>query len=52
MSELDEEIVQKQLSLIEKMQWKPKIKTWDEIKETQFFKINKHERTEKRILPL
>lgn len=42
--------VQKQLSLMKKLQWKPKIQTWAEIKQTQFFKIiKKDERTKERI---
>lgn len=37
--------VQKQLKLIEKLQWRPKIQTWEQIKETTFFKINKQLQT-------
>ena len=33
--------VQKQLKLMVKLQWQPKIKTWKQIKQSQFFKLNK-----------
>lgn len=48
-ADISDELAGKYLEIINKLQWKPKINTWPEIKQSQFFKINKYERKQREI---